>query len=201
MTRPRKVLNIDWKPDGADILFTVDGAPAARMPAKAFVYLIDNARDLDKLRRKAEVDLYASIKDLGVAEHVRATRLARKGLENDQIAQVMGISDEQLRKLFSWNAGKLASDAFHVEMDKQIKAGHDLVKRKVELNPFGQPRPDRFVFLEVWRVSRMLAEGKDALEIAKALDLDFRDFQAWLSAHKEILAIVSEMENRRQQRA
>ena len=76
-------------------------------------------------------------------------------------------------------------------MDAQSAAGHDYVKRRASQDHFGSPLPDRFTFLEAWRVKHLQVQGISDEGIAKEFSLDLKDLRAWIEANKEVLAAIN----------
>lgn len=189
-----RVLNVDYQLGDKEIVFTVEGEPRFKMPVDVFLGLIDVAHLRQRMAKLKEVDPFYDIRNLGIPEFVRVLRLTKKGLLQEQVAAVTGISPEHARMLNAkaMDQGWSRSANFDFEMQRQGVEGHDRVKCRVKPDPFGGPGPERSVFLEAWTVKRLLDKGKDAAAIAQDLGLDAKDLQLWIAANKDSLAAIPE---------
>lgn len=190
MEKTKELLNVDFRVGADEVIILIEGKPKAKIPSDAVLGLFDMIQGACRAQRAKEQDPYSEIRHLGVSDFVRVLRLTKKGLAIEQVSKITGFSDSQIRLMFQ-KGTEHEWPGRENEYQKQTTECHDYVKCRTKIDAFGQPGPqEKHTFLEVWPVWHLLQEDRDAADIAKALELDYKDFKAWLVANKQILAVL-----------
>ena len=90
MAKQTQILNINYEINDKEIVFTVEGTPRFKMPTGTFLGLIDVIQMREATRHQKETDRFGEIQHLDVKDYVAVQRLMKKGLEKEQITQLLG---------------------------------------------------------------------------------------------------------------
>ena len=179
---------LTWEVRENEIVFSLSEW-RIRIPKDEYLTLIDPRSMFERFQEATPVNAGFAALD-NVETYARIYRYLKKGLILEQVAQLLGVPGEVLRRFWSFAMtrypGGAATDA-EIARQGADAEGKDYCKaigiQTIGANA-GQPNPP--VFVDAYVAKKSLG----AWNAAETLGLDNRDFDEWLRKNKAILDIL-----------
>lgn len=193
MKKQNQILNVDYRIEDRDIVFTVEGAPRFKMKTEILLRLFSPDFLTRPRPEQEQVDALRGMDSL--ATLVRQQRLLKKGFSADEAAKIMEITPELFRISLARGVQAFGKDAqlARDETARQAREEGDycLVKtrRQSEQERARGIAPDpEFDLVPTAKVRDLLRAGQGIAEIGERLGFDNAAFAEWARLNETLLS-------------